>query len=684
MGSSMRPAEPIGTLAVEIGGTFTDMIVSFRDGDQTHQRSLKVPSTPAHPEEGVMKGIQLLGLAMDTVADVLHGSTVGTNAVLERKGAATALLVTDGFRDILEIQRGDKRNIYDINYQRTRPLVPRDRVYSIPERLDAGGNVLLRLDEAAVAAAGQRIREAGIAAVAICFLHSYANPAHELRAKQLIGEAAPGVLVLTSSELLPQFREYERASTSVMSAYVSPIMASYVSGLSDRLRSEGFRGSMLITQSNGGVLPATAIEREVVRTLLSGPAAGVTGAVHVATSLGHDDIITLDMGGTSTDVCLIRGGAPLVSIANEIAGLPVAVPMIDINTVGAGGGSIAFVDAHGMLHVGPESAGADPGPAAYAKGGEHATVTDANIVRGVIRADSFAGGGFPLDRDAAEAAVAVLGRTLGLTTAEAAEAITRIVEANMMQAIRVVSTQRGYDPRDYVLVAFGGAGPMHAAGIAEEMGIETVVVPAGAGVLSAFGLLVADISRDYVQTRIALAEAAGPDVTQTEFARLIERARAEFEDYGYEPQELVLSRAVDVRYLGQAYELTLPVSPRCGGDEIATVFHDTHRKRYGFASPDEPVEIVNYRLKAVVPRPAMRRAPRSTEGDDAASELGEIVLRGRRVPCAYHKLERLPIGCEIDGPAVLEDPSSTCLVPPGWRATVQHDGSVELKRGERA
>ena len=668
-----RSADSGGRLAVEIGGTFTDIIYV---GEGSAIQSLKVPSTPQQPDEGVISGVNRLDLALSAVQEVLHGSTVGTNAVLERKGAGIALLVTEGFKDLLEIQRGDKRNIYDILYQRTPPLVPRHQVYPIAERVTAAGEIQRSLDESAVLSAAKSIGDAGLEAVAICFLHSYVNTSHEQRAKALLESALPGVLVVASSELLPQFREYERASTTVMSAYVSPIMNSYVSGLDGHFRENGFAGSLLITQSNGGVLPAQAIKQEVVRTLLSGPAAGVTGAVHVAAELGLRDLITLDMGGTSTDVCLINGGEPLVSNENTLADLPVSVPMIDINTVGAGGGSIAHVDAHGMLHVGPESAGAEPGPACYGKGGASPTVTDANVVRGVIRASSFAGGAFPLDRAASERVLESLGRELEIPVDEAAEAVTRIVEANMMQAIRVVSTQRGFDPRSYTLVAFGGAGPIHAAGIAQEMGIESVLVPARAGLLSAYGLLVADVARDYVQTRIAVAEEVTNSVLRAESLRLVSRAESEFAEYGFDRDELVLAPACDVRYQGQAYELTVPCGLDDSGESLAAAFHDAHRKRYGFASPGGTVEVVNYRLKATVSRAAPDFGERNVPGSHERVERGELVVGGRRIACDFYTLGTLPEGSEVHGPAVVEDASSTCLVPDGWRGVVQRDGSL--------
>ncbi|MBB3594908.1 N-methylhydantoinase A [Rhizobium sp. BK529] len=668
-------------LAVEIGGTFTDIILFEDDGAEPRMTTLKVPSTPRQPEKGVLAGVDRLDIAWSSLHDVLHGSTVATNAVLERKGVPTALIVTRGFQDILEIQRGDKTNIYDIFYQRSVPVVPRQWVIPITERLDARGEVLTALAEDEVRAAAARMVQGGIRAVAICFLHSYQNPMHEDRVRAIIEDMAPGLLVLTSSELLPQFREYERASTAAMSAYISPIMSHYVDKLTEQLEDRGFGGSLFITQSNGGVLPANAIRREVVRTLLSGPAAGVTGAIYAAERAGFRNIITFDMGGTSTDVCLINDGQPLITTENQLNNLPVAVPMIDIATVGAGGGSIAAVDRYGMLHVGPESAGADPGPACYGHGGAHATVTDANVARGVIRAKTFAGGNFKLDAPAADAVIARLGDQLSMSPGGAAEAITRIVEANMTQAIRLVSTQRGYDPRDYVLVAFGGAGPIHAASVANELGIGRVLVPPHAGVLSAFGLLVADIARDYVQTDVALADDLSPQDFRAKIAALVDKAEREFLSQGFNASELKLFAGLDVRYQGQAFELPISIDPATVGAElVASRLHEAHRKRYGFAFENESAEVVNYRLKVVIPRKTKDVAVHVNHHDEVASEAGSILLRGAKLDTVFYKSETLKLDTPVSGPAVLEADTSTCFVPEGWTARIVESGSILLER----
>jgi N-methylhydantoinase A len=663
-------------LAVEIGGTFTDVMVLEPSSGGARIRPLKVFSTPRSPEVGVLEAVDRLQLDWQGVAEFLHGSTVGTNAVIERKGVATALVTTEGFRDLLEIQRGDKENIYDIFYQRPLPLVPRNRVFPIRERMLPDGRPLTPLDEEQVGRAALEMRAAGIQAVAISFLHSYANPAHEQRAKDVIQDVLPDALVLASSEMLPQFREYERTSTTAMGAYVAPIVVGYIETLTNELNKRGFTRRLLITQSNGGLLPASAIRHEVVRTLLSGPAAGVTGACHVARQAGIQDIVTLDMGGTSTDVCLVNGGNPLVTTENKLGGLPIAVPMIDIVSVGAGGGSIAWLDDGGMLRVGPQSAGAAPGPACYGRGGTAATVTDAQLYQGYLRPDHFAGGAYPLYREACQEAIGRLALQGNISSDQASSAITSIVEANMIRAIRLVSTQRGHDPRQYTLVAFGGAGPLHAVKLADELGMTSVLVPRHAGLLSAFGLLVADAVRDYVQTYVSVTGDMGSDVVRRQVERLVARATAEFAGYGFDPNQLVFYPTCDARYQGQAFELSIPLDePLPSPSDIALRFHDEHKRRYGFSSPSEPVEIVNYRLRTVFPRPLEDWALTARADQPVVAE-GRVLIGGEWQVCPFYERASLPIDYTIVGPAIVEEETSTCYIPPTWKADVTQHNSL--------
>jgi len=670
-------------LAGEIGGTFTDIMLLQLNEGRTKVTTLKVPSTPRSPEQAVLAGFDQLQLDWQNVGEVLHGSTVGTNAVLERKGVRTAFLVTEGFRDLLEIQRGDKENIYDIFYQRTPALVPRSRVYPITERITFDGSVKTPLDEAQVRQVAAELREENIQAVAVCFLHSYISPAHEQSVKQILESELPDVLVLMSSEILPQFREYERASTTVMSAYIAPVMSSYVGRLRTELEARGFGGRLLITQSNGGTLPAPAIKREVVRTLLSGPAAGVTGAVHVARQVGETNLITLDMGGTSTDVCLVTNGQPQVTTENRLNGLPIAVPMIDIVSVGAGGGSLAWLDSGRMLRVGPQSAGADPGPACYGKGGTETAVTDALLFCGIIRADNFVGGTYALDPGACEAAVGRLAQKCQMTPEKMAEAVIRIVENHMMNAVRVVSTQRGHDPRKFTLVAFGGAGPIHAVHLAEALGMGKVLVPRHAGLLSAFGLLVADVMRDYVQTDIRDASQVSCDYLRDAVRRLEAQARAEFAEYKIPMDNVMLKPSADLRYQGQAFELNVPVeSLDQDGEDLAKAFHEAHRTRYGHFSPKQPVEVVNFRLRAISYKDVseLRLDPGAHEHKNET--MRQVFDRGVWQACRFIDRNDLDEGDVVSGLAVIEEDTSTCLVPTGWQAVTLANDCLLLTRME--
>ncbi len=510
-------------VGVEVGGTFTDLVAI--DGDRV--RIGKVPSTPGRPDEGALAAIESAGIALSEVTDLVHGSTVATNAILERKGAPIAVVVTRGFRDILLIQRHNRKRIYDLFYKKPAPVASRADTFEVTERIGPDGTVVEPLDETAAQAVIERIAsDPRFQAVAVCLLNAYANPAHEHRLAELIRARRPDLPVTCSSDVTREFREYERASTTCLAAYVQPVIDRYLSRFSRALGARGFAGRFSIMQSNGGRLPAEGMSRNAITALFSGPAAGVTGAVRQAGQSGFADVITFDMGGTSTDVCLVANGTPALSAETEVDGLPIRTPVLDIVSVGAGGGSIVWVDDGGLLRVGPRSAGADPGPACYGRGGQDPTVTDAHLIRGTIQPEAFLGGRMKVDADASRTVFQALAERFGAGLREIADSAVRVADASIVRAIQLVSTERGRDPRDYVLVPFGGAGPLHAARVAEDLGIQTICVPPNAGVLSAYGLLAADYVQYETWTRRVAVDAAAPDAVRSTFAEMEAALRA--------------------------------------------------------------------------------------------------------------------------------------------------------------
>ena len=551
-------------VGVEVGGTFTDLVAFEAEG----VRITKVPSTPSEPHRGAIAAIDESGLALHAAGDLVHGSTVATNAVLERKGARVAFLATEGFRDILSLQRQSRRSIYDIHYRKPAPVVARRDTFEIPERIGPHGEVVTALDEAA---AEDRIRRAlegaDYESIAICFLNSYANPVHERRVAALIAERFPGIGVTCSCDVTREFREYERASTTCLAAYVQPVIDRYLKEFERELGVRSFAGRFSLMQSNGGRLPASGMADNAITALFSGPAAGVMGAIRQAERSGYRDLITFDMGGTSTDVCLVRDGIPVLTSDAEIDGLPIRTPVLDIVTVGAGGGSIVWRDDGGMLRVGPQSAGAEPGPACYRRGGMDPTITDAHIVRGTVLADTFLGGRMDVDPALAREAFGVLSERLNRSAEQIADDAVRVAEHNIVRAIQLVSTERGRDPRDYVLVPFGGAGPLHAARVAEVLSIGTIVIPPAAGVLSAFGLVASDFVRYESRTvRFPIDEAGAAERVREQFAEMRTGAVAAFAELGI-TSALRFTHTLEMRYIGQAFEVPVAL----GEDEIATL-----------------------------------------------------------------------------------------------------------------
>ncbi len=671
-------------VGIEVGGTFTDLVVA----DGAGVRVAKVPSTPDAPEIGALDAIDAAGIDLATVSDLVHGSTVATNAVLERKGARVCLFVTQGTRDLLLLQRHTRDAIYDIHYQKPVPVVPRSATVEIAERVAADGAVLTPLEPQAarrtVAAALDEAPDAPFDAAAISLLNSYANPAHEEALAALVRAHAPGLTVATSHEVCRAFREYERTATTALSAYVQPVIERYLTRLVSALAARGFTGTFSIMQSNGGRMPAAAMARNAIAALFSGPAAGVVGAVRAVAAAGHTNLITLDMGGTSTDVSLVQEGAPALAPMTTIDRLPVKTPVVDIVTVGAGGGSIAWADDGGLLRVGPRSAGAHPGPACYGRGGTEPTVTDAHLTRGSLQAGSFLGGAMRVEREASLAALDGLAARFDDTIERLADDTVRVAEANIVRAIQQVSTERGRDPRDYVIVPFGGAGPLHAARVAEELGVRKVVVPRNAGVLSAAGLLLSD----YVHFRtragkIALDETGIADV-RTTLATLEDEATAYLRGIGI-TEDLRFERALEMRYVGQAFEVSVALpedaAERLDAAAVTALFAAEHHRIFEFSKPpDRPVEIVSVRLGARTPAPTLPASPAPAR---VARDTTTITLIDRGETIACRTRARAALGAEPHpGPLLIEDETSTIYVPAGWQTAADPHGNAVITQRE--
>jgi N-methylhydantoinase A len=668
-------------VGIEVGGTFTDLILV----EQGKIRVAKVPSTPESPDIGAINAIEAAGINLTTVDDFVHGSTVATNAVLERKGGRVCALVTKGMRDLFALQRHDRRAIYDLHYRKPVPIVERRHVLEIDERLSAGGGVVKALDPiAAKAALAQFLSEHEFDAVAICLLHSYANPAHERALADIVRECAPGMSVTCSCDVSREFREYERASTTALAGYVQPVIEGYINRLVATLERHSFSGRFSIMQSNGGRMPSHAMAKNAIAALFSGPAAGVVGAIGVAGRSGYNDIITLDMGGTSTDVSLVSGGEPELAAQTEIDGLPVRTPVIDIVTVGAGGGSIAWVDDGGLLRVGPQSAGATPGPASYGRGGDLPTVTDAHLIRGTLQAQSFLGGKMAVDVDAARRVHEGLSAQLGLSVEALADSVIRIAEANIVRAIQQVSTERGRDPRDYVLVPYGGAGPLHAARVAEDLGIPVVVVPPNAGVLSAAGLLMSD----YVHYRSRTERTPVQGSAMADIGRILRELKTEAEEYLRSVgvgEPLEFEQILEMRYVGQAFEVSvvLEAGEEPTTDGLTAAFAEAHHRIFEFSKPPEdPAEIVSFRIGA---RARTEDFPADVAAIDetvnsAVRAVIQIVEGGAHMDCTVMPRQAVTAKPDI-GPILVQDETSTIFVPPGWSVRLDGFQSLILKRG---
>lgn len=686
-------------IGVDIGGTFTDIALIDEASGQIYTG--KVASTPQDPSGGFMEAVQRLlakqQVAAEDVAYIVHGTTVATNAIIEGKVAPTGFITTEGFRDMLEIARQIRPTLYDLQFEKPRPLVPRRRCFGVPERLDASGAELVPLDEDALRQVASELRDEGVESIAVCFLHAYANPAHERRAGAILAEVFPEAVVSLSAEVAPEFREYLRASTTAINSCIRPVVARYLQRIEDRLARAGITAELLVMQSSGGVYTFAAARQKPVYMVESGPAAGVIAAAHLGQARGYEQVISFDMGGTTAKAGLVQGGAPSVTKdyavgttaqagggATRGAGYPIRTPVIDLVEIGAGGGSIAWVDPGGILRVGPQSAGADPGPACY--GGTQPTVTDANLALGRLNPDYFLGGEIALDPAAAQLAIEQhCARPLGLDWVEAAYGIVEIANTAMVNALRLVSVQRGYDPRDFALVAFGGAGPAHANRLASLTEIPVAIIPQSPGTASALGLLVTDLKHDYATTVIQRLDQVAPQALEQTFRELEAQGREMLGREGMAEAAMDFRRQADLRYVGQSHELTLPLTSQALGavqlEQLLEQFHHTHNRAYGFSAPGEDVELVSVRLAAIgqIAKPALAPLAKAT-GATTAKEQRPVYFAESEgyVDCPVYDRYALGAGAVVRGPAIIEEVDSTTVVHPHYQVCVDDFGLMLL------
>jgi N-methylhydantoinase A len=697
------------SIGVDIGGTFTDIVIRDASGSQW---SAKVPSRRDEPTRAVLEAIAAVAPAvaglrgddesgrLNWVERFVHGTTVGTNALLEKKGARVGMLTTAGFRDTLEIQRENKEHLYDLRYHKPKPLVPRDRRLEVIERVDHTGQIVVPLDETQSRATIRQLGDLEVEAVAVCLLFAYVNPDHERRIAQLVAEGLPGVPVCISSDISPVWKEYERFSTTVANAAIQPLVERYLTDLDEGLRACGLDSGLLVMQSSGGLLPMEDARRKPVNLVLSGPAAGAIAGARLAASAGFAHAISLDMGGTSTDVCLSRDGGPAMTGQRELEfGVPLRVTSLDVETIGAGGGSIAWLDKGNGLHVGPESAGARPGPACYGFGGTRPTLTDANVVLNRL-SDGQPLGGAPtgddsnlhLDGALAREAVAAVADDLGLGVEKTALGIVDIAVVSLVQAIRIISIERGHDPRDFTLVAFGGAGPLHAVAVADELGIPSILVPPEPGVTSALGLLLTDVRHDYATTLFGRLDIALLPRLRDAWSHLERTGVDQLRRDAVAEADSRVAEALDVRYVGQTHEITVELA--AGHRELSAetlpaleqAIHATHERLFGFALTNEPVEVVNIRLSAIG---ATGESPRTTAAAHmSARKAGVMPQPGRTqrvyfdqgwLATAVYSRTELPVGAAIRGPAIVVQSDTTVLVPPGHGAVVDAHANLVIE-----
>jgi N-methylhydantoinase A len=675
-------------MGIDIGGTFTDFtLLDYATGRMTVE---KVPSTPPDFWSGIASGIEKLDLPLAEVQMIVHGTTVGLNALLERRGGRVGLITTAGFRDVYEIARHNRTETYDLYYRKPVPLIPRRYRLEVRERIDQEGNIIVALNEEDVLDCIQHFKDAEITSIAVCLLHSYANPAHERRVADLLAREYPDAAVSISHALARQWREYERTSTTAINSYIMSTVGDYLEKVDSSLGPIGYGHPLFINESAGGIMSVRLAKARPVHTIMSGPAGGAVAAVHVAGLAGHANVIGFDMGGTSTDVTLVHESSLRVTTESEVDRYPLMVPMIDVKSIGAGGGSIAWLDVAGALNVGPKSAGADPGPVCYGKGGLEPTVTDANLLLGRLHPGYFLGGEIQLEQNPARTQLETrIAQPLQLDIMEAAAGIIEVINTKMAYAIRAITIERGLDPKDFVLLAFGGAGPMHACALARTLGIPEVIVPVAPGAFSAMGMLVSDIRHDFVRTfPTAMVDGVPSDAINQKFHEMIAEGRAVLEQEGSVMELMDFQCSVDMRYVGQEYTIRVPMPgaelDQASAAGLRTAFHELHERTYSHSSSTEGTEIVNLRVVAVgrVAKPKFEAATTASENLDTRARAGSVSMHfaDGSLDAPIFQRQYLATGNRIHGPALVVEKSATTVVEPGYLVDVTPHGHLSIKR----
>ena len=674
-------------VAVDIGGTFTDVVALDKLSGKTS--TAKVLTTPADLTNCILDGVKRLVSDFDQLEYFVHGTTQGLNSFLERKGAKTALITTKGFKDVYEIGRASRPEMYDLYWHRPKPLVKRRDVYELNERTLFDGSISIHIDENEINELAEKIKNNSYDAVAVCFLHAYINPEHELKVEEVLKKALPNVNISLSHAVANEWREYERTSTTVLNSYIAPIMDRYLSKLETNLDQEGYHGTVHIMQSNGGIMTSHMAKKKTIQTFFSGPVGGTIGVQYLGSLLGKDNLICIDMGGTSFDVSLVINGYPDVGLEADLEGFPILTPIVNIHTIGAGGGSIAWLEAGG-LRVGPHSAGADPGPACYGGGGTEATVTDANLFLGRLDDQYFLGGEMDLDVEAAISAINNLAEELQISPEEVAEGIIKIANVKMTNAIREITVQKGIDPREFTLVAFGGAGPMHAVSLAEELGIENIVVPFSPGNFSALGMLQTDIRHDLVSTYYYKMNDITASELEEAFKTIEEHGSELLREDGVKEEQATFVRTLDMRYVGQEYtvNVTLPnsVVDKESFAKVPDAFHQTHLNNYGHNNPIEDVEIVNIRVAAqgITSKADLEAAStEETITKHKPKSMKQVFFNGKYVSCPAYIYYDLPPGSQLSGPAIITENACTTVVSPGYNAVIDHYGNIVITKSNK-